>query len=393
MPRQERKKTKYPGVYYVMGTDPKGQPEEIYYVVYRRGGKLVEEKAGRKGKDKMNAFKAHGIRNRRIQGEPSNKERREAEKAAKAAEAGRWTIEKLWDSYREHRPDVKGSATDKSNFENYIKPAFGSKEPRGLVALDIDRVRVSLAKKKSPGTVKNVLELLRRIVNFGAKRNLCPPPPFKITLPRVNNIRTEDLSEKQLRRLLTVLRGEHTLKTDEGEKPFIPDPDARDIMLMALYTGMRRGELFRLKWEDVDTRRGFITIRGPKGGTDQTIPLPDAARAVLDARPREESEEGEEIPYVFPGRKGRQRADIKKALAGIRKAAKLPEGFRPLHGLRHVYASMLASSGAVDLFTLQKLLTHKGPSMTMRYAHLRDETLKKAANLQGDLIAEAGRTK
>jgi len=70
----------------------------------------------------------------------------------------------------------------------------------------------------------------------------------------------------------------------------------------------------------------------------------------------------------------------------IKKKAGLPKDFRPLHGLRHVFASMLASSGKVDMYALQKLLTHKSPSMTQRYAHLRDETLKRASALAGDLI-------
>ena len=60
-----------------------------------------------------------------------------------------------------------------------------------------------------------------------------------------------------------------------------------------------------------------------------------------------------------------------------------------MHGLRHTYASMLASSGKVDMYTLQKLLTHKSPVMTQRYAHLRDDTLKRASNLAGDIISKA----
>jgi integrase len=59
-----------------------------------------------------------------------------------------------------------------------------------------------------------------------------------------------------------------------------------------------------------------------------------------------------------------------------------------LHGLRHVYASMLASSGEVDLYTLQRLLTHKSPLMTQRYAHLRDAALKRAANVASDIIGQ-----
>ncbi|HQC19863.1 MAG TPA: tyrosine-type recombinase/integrase, partial [Smithella sp.] len=73
-------------------------------------------------------------------------------------------------------------------------------------------------------------------------------------------------------------------------------------------------------------------------------------------------------------------------------AAGLPADFRPLHGLRHTYASMLASSGKVDLYTLQKLLTHKSPVMTQRYAHLRDEALRNASTLAGQIIDAAMNT-
>ena len=70
----------------------------------------------------------------------------------------------------------------------------------------------------------------------------------------------------------------------------------------------------------------------------------------------------------------------------IKKKAELPEDFRMLHGLRHVYASHLASSGKVDLYTLQKLLTHKSPLMTQRYAHLRNEALMDASNVISEII-------
>jgi integrase len=146
---------------------------------------------------------------------------------------------------------------------------------------------------------------------------------------------------------------------------------------------MRKSEMFRLKWDDVDPDRGFIHLRDPKGGKDQTIPLNQAAREVLEHHPKSDS------PFVFPGRGGKQRTEIRRPIDRIRKTAELPKDFRPLHGLRHTYASMLASSGQVDLYTLQKLLTHKSAAMTQRYAHLRDDTLRRASDLAGDLIGQA----
>ncbi len=119
-------------------------------------------------------------------------------------------------------------------------------------------------------------------------------------------------------------------------------------------------------------------------GADQKIPLNEPARELLLSHARVENSE-----YVFPGRGGRQRTDIKKQLNKIKERAGLPKNFRALHGLRHVYASMLASSGEVAMNTLQKLLTHKSPQMTQRYAHLRDKALRKASDLAGSIIGQA----
>jgi integrase len=181
--------------------------------------------------------------------------------------------------------------------------------------------------------------------------------------------KTEDLTPDQLTALLEAIEQD-------------PNIQAANLMKMAYFTGMRRGELFKLQWQDIDFERDFIHIRNPKGGQDQKIPLNALARDVLQNHPRSDS------PYVFPGRGGKQRVDINKQITRIKHKAGLPKDFRPLHGLRHVYASTLASSGQVDLYTLQKLLTHKSPGMTQRYAHLRDETLRRASDVAGELIGQ-----
>ena len=151
-------------------------------------------------------------------------------------------------------------------------------------------------------------------------------------------------------------------------------------MKMALYTGMRRGELFKLKWRDINFETGFLLIKDPKGGKDQRIPINNMARNLLSSITRSKS------PYVFPGLNGGMRVTIGVAGRRIRDHAGLPKDFRPMHGLRHVYASMLASSGKVDMYVLQKLMTHKSPKMTQRYAHLRDDTLKNGAGQIDDIF-------
>jgi integrase len=387
MPKQERIKTKYPGVYYIEANGARGK-ERIFYIFYRLKGKQIEEKAGYQYADDMTAAKANTIRSDRISGkEPSNTAKREANKAIKDC----WTIEKLWAEYKANHPNLKGLAQDECRFKKHIAPTLAKKEPPELVPMDLDRIRIKLLKTMKPATVRNVLELLRRILGYAKKKQLCDTPGFKIEMPDVNNLRTEDLTAEQMGNLLRVLKGDGIIIKKDGTRSLI-DPDARDAMLLALCSGMRRGEIFKLKWVDVDFDRGFIMIRNPKGGQDQTIPLSKAACEILENRPRVK-----DSPYVFPCcRRPRDektqlqhRVDAAKQFRAIRDAAGLPSDFRPMHGLRHAFASMLASSGQVDMYTLQKLLTHKSPLMTQRYAHLVDETMKNASTLAGNIIDQA----
>ena len=371
MPTLKRKKTNYPGVFYIEGTSPAtGKPEKIFYIRYRKAGKMIEEKAGRQFQDDMTPARAAIIRGERSAGKRlSRQEAREQQEAAKKAEAQRWTFNRLWQEYKDRTPGLKGLVTDENRYQNHIKLLLGDREPKTITPFDVDRLRLTLLKTRKPGTVKNVLELLRRLVNFATKKHLCPAPSFIIEMPKVNNLKTEDLNPEQLTALLEAIERDTNIQ-------------AANFMKLVLFSGMRRGEVFRLQWEDVDFQRGFIHLRAPKSGIDQKIPLNAAARDLLTNHPRTDS------PFVFPGRSGRQRVDINKQVTRIKEAAGLPKDFRALHGLRHVYASMLASSGQVDIYLLQRLLTHQSVSMTMRYAHMRDEALKRASDLAGDLLTQ-----
>jgi integrase len=365
MPKQDRIKTKYPGVYYIA----KGK-EKVFYIVYYLNRKKIEEKAGRQFADDMTAAKAAGIRAERSKGkELSNTARREKTQAAKLAEAGKMTLVRLWKEYEANKADSKAINTDRGRFEKYLLPDFGNKEPHNIIRLDVDRLRVKLLKTLKPQTVKHVLGLLKRIVHYGVARQLCQNLNFELEPVKVDNQKTEDLNPEQLKRLLTAIDNS-------------TDIEAANIMRLALYTGMRRGEMFKLKWNDIDFQRGFIAIKNPKGGVSQKIPLNEQARQVLENHPRT-------AENVFVRPDGEPFTDIRRRVNPIKQAAGIPDDFRALHGLRHSFASMLASSGKVDLYTIQKLLTHKSPVMTQRYAHLRDEALRNASTLAGQIIEAA----
>lgn len=360
----KRLKTKYPGVFYREADRIGGQGrEQVFYIIFKKDGKLYEEKVGRQYADNMTAAKAARIRGERIEGKRLSKKEIREQNAAKSAAL---TIDKLFEKYEKEKTH-KSLETDKCRFNKYLSPYIGHKEPQDILPLDIERIKKKALRGKSPQTIKHIWVLLRRLVNFGVKQKVSDPLTFDLEMPKVNNIVIEDLNPKQMKKLLQAIDAD-------------PYPHVAAVMKLALFTGMRRGEILGLQWNDIDFDRGFIAIRNPKGGKDATIPLSDEARQIFERLPQEKN------PYVFPGKDGKKKHDIRRGSQRIKKAAGLPEAFRPLHGLRHVYASMLASSGQVDLFTLQKLLTHKDPKTTQRYAHLRDEALKQAANLVGSII-------
>lgn len=302
-------------------------------------------------------------------------ERRALAKAARDAEKSRPTILLLWETYNEAHEGRASSYTDKSNIAP-ILTRFAKITPDDIRTVHVDSMRKDLeGQGKSAQTVKHVMGLLRRIIRYGAQRGLCTVPDISklhFDMPKVNNVKTECLTPEQAKALFEALDAD-------------PDQNLASLVRLALATGMRRGALLALQWDDLDFRTGHITLRGEsaKNGKTSQIPMTAAVRGIL------EEIEHTASPYVFPGKNGGKRVDLRRFLNALRKEAGLPADFRPLHGLRHTYASWLASSGKVDLFTLQKLLTHGSPQMTQRYAHLADEAIKRAASVIDECLQTA----
>lgn len=297
-------------------------------------------------------------------GEVTLQEKRAKAKECREHERNRPTIDTLWHIYLEVKGDYSNRATDTANFKHFSK--LHSRLPETIRTHEVSSIAKALQEQgKSPQTVRNALELLRRIINFGAKQELCSRPAgLRFEMPKVDNQKTECLTPDQARALIQALDDE-------------PDQNLASLVRLALATGMRRGALLGLQWDDLDFEKGYIVLRGEeaKSGKTTQIPMTSAARTVLEGITPTESK------YLFPGKDGGKRVEIKRFMQRVRQQAGLPSDFRPLHGLRHTYASWLASSGKVDLFTLQKLMTHGSPQMTQRYAHLADEAVKRAASV------------
>ncbi len=149
----------------------------------------------------------------------------------------------------------------------------------------------------------------------------------------------------------------------------------KPMVILSLNTGMRRGEVFSLRWSDIDFKRKIATVRGEEAKSSVTrhIPLNTLAHAALKSWRKQT--EGD---VVFPGKKNEQLNNTKRSWQSLLKLAKI-EQFR-WHDMRHHFASKLVMAG-VDLNTVRELLGHSDLKMTLRYAHLAPEHKAAAVNL------------
>lgn len=298
-------------------------------------------------------------------------------------------LSEAWELFFEwSKANKKSWRDDLSRWNNHVASHIEGRRMDGVFPKDIEAIlsRMAVADsdakdavKHAPATVKHVLVLIKRVYNWniGLGHFSGENPAAKIKPPKVQNQVTECLNKDELERLLYVLS-------------CWPNKLGALIVRFALFTGFRQDEILGLRWGDVDLEKGFVTLGDPKG-KPATLPLNNEATAIINEAKQLMPASG--CPYVFPNRFGQRRVSFYKIWCNIRNASGLAENFR-FHGLRHTFASYLASSGEVDLYTLQKLLNHQSSQMTQRYAHLLDETLRRGAGVAdkvfGNSTAGAG---
>lgn len=152
------------------------------------------------------------------------------------------------------------------------------------------------------------------------------------------------------------------------------DKHLKPIVITALNTGMRRGEIFHLRWDNVDLKHGFILLEMTKNGDRREIPVNDTLRSTLQGITRRL-----DVPYVFyDPSTGKPLTDIKHSFTSACRRAGIHDFH--FHDLRHTFASHLIMAG-VDITTVKELLGHKTLTMTLRYAHLAPSHKVKAVDI------------
>jgi integrase len=353
------------GIYYTKGKSRSGKTVKRYYVVFKCDGRVYEEAAkvlidgGPETRPAESDNDAVLWRARRI-----------AEVAKAKDVKPVLTLAQIWEKWSEGRKGTRGFPATESRYKMHVGRFLGTKVAEEICNFDVTRFRRDLEQRNlAPASVKFMMSLLAQLLRWGGEQGLIQDPGLRFDYPKFDNQKTETMSPEQLTRYWRAL--------DEWE-----DQHVANYFRIMLLTGIRRRALAAVRWDDLDLNRGFMALRAQtaKSGRAKSIPLPAAAIRIFEAMPDNGS------VYVWPDSVGGFQ-DVGGVYGRrIRAAAGLPEDFRPCHGLRHTFASMLASSGKVDLFTLQQMLTHATPAMTQRYAHLADDTLRRAASVADDVM-------
>jgi integrase len=231
---------------------------------------------------------------------------------------------------------------------------FGDLQLSAITPLIVDTYIAQRAALCQPATVNRDVVVLRHMfVKAVAWGKAMTNPVAHVKPLRVHNRRLRYLSHEEMTRLLDV--------ADETLQP---------VLITALHTGLRRGELFALTWQDIDLKQGVVRVVQTKSGERREIPLSDTIRETLLTLPRCLASD-----YVFSGKTGQRLVDIRKRFHRALKEAGI-EGF-VFHDLRHTFTSHLVMAG-VDLMTVKEFLGHTDIKMTLRYAHLAPD-YKRAA--------------
>ena len=276
-------------------------------------------------------------------------------------------FENYAEKYLNHAKTSKAQSSylkDCQHMKTDLLPFFSRKFLNEIDAPLIDEFKTLKASEGKVVTTNRNLALLKHMFTKAMDWKYLSENPAKVVkLLKEPRGKLRYLTQLEIDRLLKELNGM-----------------VKAIVVTALNTGMRKGELLNLKWEDVDLFNDYLIVEYSKNGESRKIPINDMLKQELMNLPRYGD-------FVFSKENGDSYGNPRKAFKSALKRAQI-ENFR-FHDLRHSFSSLLAMSG-VPLRTIADLLGHKTIQMTMRYSHLSQGHLKEAVNLIGAKFSEKG---
>ncbi len=315
------------------------------------------------------------------EGPATLKEKRKAAEARREqTERDRITFNEAWAKYL---PQAKADRGEKATYteeglhRRWVEPVVGDKLLKEIAPIHLEKLKSIMSKEgKAPRTIHYTLAIIRQVFNYAIRHGFFAGdnPVKKVKKPTTDNRRTRFLSHVEAELLLAEIKKR--------------SPQTHDMTMLSLHTGMRAGEIFSLRWGDVDFQRGIITLWDTKNSHTRPAFITEAVKDILFAR---RPKEFEPTDLVFPGRGGvkiKQISDtFNRAVSnlGLNAGISDPRQKVVFHTMRHTFASWLVENGT-DLYAVKELLGHNDFKMTSRYAHLGENSLQAAVkSLEGTL--------
>jgi len=360
------KATKFPGVYtYSLEKKVGAKPDATFYVKYRDHlGRQVREKVGRRSEG-MTASKAAKIRFERIRAIENGDQVQSRQERRKAATSFADYAENEYFAWA--KANKSSWPRELSTYKIWIKPVIGSKALAAITIKDLEKIQEKMATAgRAPRTIRYAFDIVRQIFNHATVRGAFKGtnPATLVKRPQADNRRVRFLTEDEAKALLAELK-RRSRQTYE-------------MALLSLQTGMRAGEIFNLRWQDLDFENKLINIMDTKSGRNRQAHMTPEVEAMLKAKAQ-----GAPGDLVFPDRNGRRIVQISNAFERAVAALGLNDGISDprqkvvFHTLRHTFASWLAMAGT-PLHVIKELMGHQTLAMTERYSHLLPDTKVRA---------------
>ena len=316
-----------------------------------------------------------------------------------------YTFKEITEKYKAWIEGRQNSAKTKGYIIGQLVSVFGDIQLKRFNTAMTDQLQTDLISKQyKPSSNNKVLNILKHMFSKAVEWEMVDEDVLK-RIRKVKPLRDDGkrlryLSKEECQTLINAC-----------------DSHLKPIVITALNTGMRRGEILGLKWDEhIDLRHGFILLNRTKNGERREIPINDTLRTVLRGLTRRL-----DVPYVFHEKtSGNPYQDLKRSFKSALKkvetqkcpdcnyqktrlqtkedAEKCPhcnvkmvviKGINDFHfhDLRHTFASHLVMAG-VDITTVSRLLGHKSLTMTLRYSHLAPSHMQKAVDILDSALSE-----
>lgn len=244
-----------------------------------------------------------------------------------------------------------------------LGPFFKGKTIQDIGPELIERYKAKRKTEVSPATVNRELSFLKTMFNKSVEWGRLESSPLKnVKKFKEPNFKDRILNVDEMKRLI-----------DAADNHLEP------ILIIALNTGMRKGEILSLKWENIKLSKRCIHLEDSKAGKSRDVPMNGLVIEALSAIPQNSE-------YVFfNSRTGGPIQDVKTAFKTACENAEI-KGLR-FHDLRHTAATRMVETGT-NLVTVSKILGHSSILMTMRYAHPTPENMRLAVEKLGEFYEQ-----